>query len=361
MFKRLREERYIARNVKVSVDELLLQMRAIRNHSDILALCPENTGFDWLGIKRATMNLFPVSGFVFPQYFSRSVYSGQELEHIADGIAGLGFRQVIFNGFLKYFGIMIRRLNQANPEISVKCIFHGSLSEMDLNAELPEDMQLLISMLHSGSMKTIGLIKKGLGEFFRFNYHVNACHIVLPPPIFGKDVNPRKANDGKIHIGVFVNDQFRKNLFNQVAAALMIENSVVHVFETSVLDIFGMNHRFVMHPANLPRDQFLTVLADMDVNLYNTYSETWGQIVVESIVLGIPCLTNNSSGVLDASPGLRNLLVVKEHDNAGAYAEAIVNVLNKKSWFEELTLGYIDALRQQSEASLTTFLNNNAE
>ena len=92
------------------------------------------------------------------------------------------------------------------------------------------------------------------------------------------------------HIGVFGGDTFNKNLHNQVAHALLMEQSIVHVADKSVFRYFGQDLRIVEHGKNLPREKFLQVLGSMDLNLYCSYSESWGLVVDESQAMGVPCL-----------------------------------------------------------------------
>lgn len=51
-----------------------------------------------------------------------------------------------------------------------------------------------------------------------------------------------------------------------------------------------MNDRIVEHGKNLPREKFLGILGSMDLNLYMSYSESWGLVAYESEALGVPCI-----------------------------------------------------------------------
>jgi glycosyltransferase involved in cell wall biosynthesis len=79
----------------------------------------------------------------------------------------------------------------------------------------------------------------------------------------------------------------------------MIDNVVVHVLDKSIFNYLGMNDRIVEHGENLPREQFLAILGSMDLNLYMSYSESWGLIAKESEILGVKCLVNDSVDYYD--------------------------------------------------------------
>jgi glycosyltransferase involved in cell wall biosynthesis len=356
MFNRFREERYINRKIRIAPAILAERLKIIRQQSDVLAICPSPTHFNWMGVNRATHNLFPESAFDLPQYFSKGIYTLHELNILALEITRLRFSKVIFNGFLGYFVEFISKIKAHNERTEISCVFHGSLSEMALIKNMSENVNLLIKLTTSGLVSKIGFVKKGLAEFFSQNYGINTSNVILPAPQIERNLFLKKPDDGVLNIGIFVNGQFRKNLFNQVAAALMIKNTLIHVFEEKGLEIFGQQHRFRYYPLNLNRENFLDILASMNINLYNTYTESWGQIVVESIVLGVPCLTNNTSGVLDCSAELKELLVVKEHDNADAYARQAEYVLKNISIFDKYRPKYLKCLKEASSDSLKSFL-----
>jgi glycosyltransferase involved in cell wall biosynthesis len=71
--------------------------------------------------------------------------------------------------------------------------------------------------------------------------------------------------------------------------------------------------------------KFLSVLGSMDINLYCSFTESFGQVVLESIALGVPCIHNNNSGILDDYPELQERLIVTEYDNI----QSISNQINK--------------------------------
>lgn len=352
MFNRLREQRYINRHIKLPLHALLERLKVIRQNSSCLAICPATTGFNWMGVNRAAHNLFPDATFEFPQYYSHSVYSAQELAEIARYIAELRFKTIVLNGFPGYFAVFAKQLKAADSDLLTAVIYHGSLSELAGNEHLRTNFAALVDLLNEKIVGRIGFVKKGLPEFFEKMYGVPAVQIFLPPPVVENSLKPQEFSDGKLHIGVFASNQLRKNVHNMVAAALMTENSVVHIFESNEMDIYRQQHRFVLHPSNLPRNEFLGLLGSMDINLYNTYTETWGQIVVESLSMGVPCLTNNSSGVLDLSPELKKMLVVDEHDNPAALARAIIITMQQKAIILRLSKPYLAEIESNSTESI---------
>jgi glycosyltransferase involved in cell wall biosynthesis len=164
-----------------------------------------------------------------------------------------------------------------------------------------------------------------------------------------------KRESEKIQIGVFSNYSYNKNRHNQVAAALMVENSEVHILGNNEFSYFGMDERIKIHK-ELEREEFLNLVGSMDVNLYLSYSESWGQVVTESVSKGVPCLTSNSSGIYDCNKSLSEQLVINENDNPIEISKQLMKVL--KFDFQNEFTTYLETLNENSETLTSEFLNS---
>ena len=88
-------------------------------------------------------------------------------------------------------------------------------------------------------------------------------------------------------------------MHNQVLNSLAVDNTIIHVLDKSKFKYLKMDDRIIEHGANLSRDKFLSILSSMDLNLYMSYSESWGLIAKESEILGVKCLVNDSVDYYD--------------------------------------------------------------
>ena len=79
----------------------------------------------------------------------------------------------------------------------------------------------------------------------------------------------------------------------------MIENVIVHVLDKSVFQYLGMDERIVEHGKNLPREQFLSILGSMDLNLYMSFNESWGLVAFESEAIGVKTINNDNIDYLN--------------------------------------------------------------
>ena len=55
-----------------------------------------------------------------------------------------------------------------------------------------------------------------------------------------------------------------------------------------------MSERIIEHGKNLPNERFLQILGSMDLNLYMSYSESWGLVAYESEAMGVKCICQNN-------------------------------------------------------------------
>lgn len=358
IFKRKFEKAFINRHVKIGLNQIAEQLKQIRAYSSLIAISPTPTQYNWLGVNRATHNLFPFSTFNIPQYYSQTVYSDQELRKMVQIIIDLGFEKIIFSGFSGYFVELIKMIKQQKKNIFIGLIYHGSLSELAGNEIMQNDFIKIIEMVREGNISRIAYIKKGLDLCIKKIYGLTPYSLIIPPPDVS-GIKKEKINGKKnIHIGVFANKQLRKNVHNQIAAGLMINNAIIHATEVSEYSYFGNKERIIEHPSGMAWSSFMFLLSQMDINLYNTYTETWGQIVIESMAVGVPCLTNNSSGVLDYNNDLKRNLVVEEHDNPTAISEQIKLVFERKDEINTLSVSYLEELKRIAAEKISVFLNS---
>src|SRR6185503_7732058 len=161
-----------------------------------------------------------------------------------------------------------------------------------------------------------------------------------------------------LNLGVFSHDSFRKNLHNQIAAALLFSDASVHAHEKERFDYFHCRDRFVVHPFEESYDKFLETLGSMTLNLYVTFSECYGMVIAESLSLGVPCLASCSSGLFDYDEFLKKSLVVNDYDNPEAIFKQGQHVLENRNEIVLRGKEYIRKLNRIATEKLTAFLND---
>lgn len=290
-------------------------------NKSFIVFTPDNTGANWLGIKNATLSMYPNNTFILPQCYSNSLLSKNQLNEISQLIKTHSTKLVIFSGTPNYVLKWLTDISKLR--ISCGIIFHGGLAEMSYSEEHRKNLNHIIKLGNKKIISRIGVVKDGLDSWFK---QYTNCEIfrVLPGLEIPKNVEPETFNDNKVHIGIFGNSSYNKNRHSQVAAASMIDNSIIHVLEPNEFNYGISEDRIIVH-SNLNRIEFLSLLGSMDINLYCSFSESWGQVVLESLALNTPCLYSNNSGISKIINS--DTFLVDEYDNILAIAEKIESVL----------------------------------
>ncbi len=358
MFNKLREQRHILLRVKISVDEIIQQVQKIRSNYSVLAICPDVTGNNYQGVKSATLGLFPMNTLVLPQYFSKSVYSVTELRKIAQAISDLKFETIVFSGMPRYCETLIQTLNtDKNLSANIFFIYHGSLaSNAEYGIDASDYLNWLLELAASKQIAKLAFVKKGMTELFYSLQKINTQHLLLKTP----ELNPARINfeRNELQIGVLGAGHYRKNFHNQVAAALLFSEAKVHVKNADELNYLKSNNRIVQHKYFENHIEFLNLVGSMSLNFYVTFSECWGQLVTESLMMGVPCLTAYNSGVLDFDSDLKKVLVVEDFDNAVAIHEQAKAVIENLDEIALRGIAYVKELNLKADEKLTEFLRS---
>jgi glycosyltransferase involved in cell wall biosynthesis len=268
----------------------VLELKQLRKHSNEIIICGSPTEGSWLGVANATHSLFPVNTYTFPQWFSHPVFNEKEMIIWKTELVNLAFTKITISGFAPFFFDFIADYGDKQ---NIEVIYHGTWSEMHDKSQR-DWMTRLFHLTSIGKIKKIGFIKNGMAETVHQLYGFDCKHIPLPIPEIPKDIQKLNLDRSKFHIGVFGADTFNKNLHNQVVHALLIENAIIHVLDKSIFDYLKMSNRIVEHGKNLPKEKFLQILGSMDLNLYMSYSESWGLVNYESEAMGVKCICQNN-------------------------------------------------------------------
>ena len=320
----------------------------IRKSSDIIAICPTPTGYSWLGVQVATLSLFPNCTFQIPQDYSNQTLNDEQLIKIAQTINDLEYRQVVFCGFLPYFA---KIMNNIKPKTAIKVLYHGFLSELSGNEKQAIAFREMLKLLEPGQIQAIGCVKKGLAQSISKIYGVRTAEIILPNKHIADDIIPKSD---RIDIGCLVNTSFRKNIHNQAMAALMVEKSVLHAFETSELAYLPQDR--IKYYSLMNHDEFVDLLSRMSVNMHVTFSESWGQVLSESISQGVPCLSAYTSSFFDYDEDLKRKLVVDGFDDSWHIYKKIEEVLKDRDAIGRQCIGYAKRLNVLADERLKEFL-----
>jgi glycosyltransferase involved in cell wall biosynthesis len=351
LFRKLREERYINRNVKKSLTDLEREI-ACFDGIGVIAVCPGTTGNSWQGVLSATEGLFEERVFRLPQYFSNPVYSENELLAISEFLLSNNSEHIVFSGYLPYFDTIIQYLSKKGKKVSI--IYHGSHTTVLEDPNAAYHFQRMSQLLKRGILYKVGFVKKDMHKSFKKLTQTEYYPIILKTD---ESILSLSANqyDG-LNIGVLTHDGFRKNIYNMISAALMHEEARVHVKDRYLSFYMDNQERLIEHKMKADREDFLKIMGGMTINYYVTFSECWGQFVNESLAMGVPCLTSDVSSVLDFDPELKKLLVVNEFDNDHAIYMKSSEIIENTDIFRKWGPEYVMKVNQIAKDHLGWFV-----
>ena len=145
---------------KQLLSDCLLKLKEVRSSAETLVICPQTTGYNWMGVNVATKSLFPQSTFEIPQSYSNSILAPNELQALVNEINSLEFKQVVFSGFPRYFFEISSSLNTS---IHQKVLFHGFLAEFAGNIPQQGIFSEIINRCQKGQISALGFVKKRVG------------------------------------------------------------------------------------------------------------------------------------------------------------------------------------------------------
>ncbi len=353
MLKKIKSKFFKKSFVKNKFDEFLKKCTEVSKNNNYIAICPQTTGYNYMGVNRATHSIFEHQTCVIPQNYSNQVISDSEIIELINSLVQYKIKVIILSGFPEYFKKIVIEANKKN--ILVNVIYHGGLGEL---SNKKNELNLIISLCKQNKINKVGFVKKGLEQSIVKLFNISCC--TIPIKNFKKTIEIKKLSliDNKIHIGILGNNDFVKNLQSQILGALMIENSVIHINDPSLIYFNGIDNRFVIEEKNLSHNKYLELLAKMDINLYASYSESWGQVVSESLSVGVPCLASNNSGVLDFSQKLKSFLSVSENDNPIEIFKKINYIIENKENIIDLFDDYLFNLNLISNTKLAEFISD---
>lgn len=285
---------------------------------------------DWLGITSATIELFDDNRVPCGEFFRK-----KDIKKFGDLIIEQNITQVIFSAMCLGWKDLAYYLKEKNPNIKIKTFWHGSISQVSEPYGWARNLEL-IEMCKDGTLETFGTCKESLVKFYE-NLGIKTCfiknNVILPEKIKHKE--PKD-----ITIGLYAakKDDWRKNLFAQIAAVSLIKNATI--------DIIPMDYEAAEFASNLglkvtgidkaiPRNELLKRMANNTLNLYVTFSECAPMLPIESFEVGTICLTGNNHHYFKNTE-LEKYLVVNNEESPIDIADKIKLCLKNKDEINKL-------------------------
>ena len=146
-------------------------------------------------------------------------------------------------------------------------------------------------------------------------------------------IKRENIKDSKIRIGIYnANSRELKNIYTQISATTLIENSIVDIVPTNeaILEYARiMNLDYTSLPDYIPTEELLERIKNNDINLYITFTECSPMFPIESFESGVPCLIGNNNDYF-TNTELENYVVVSREDDQEYIKEKILYCIENK-------------------------------
>ena len=307
---------------------------------------------EWLGITSATIELFDNNRVPCGEFLRR-----KDMKKFANVILSKNIKQVIFSAMCIGWKDLAYYLKKKNPNILIKAFWHGSISQVSEPYGWERNIEL-IDMSKDGTLTTFGTCKESLIKFYE-NLGINTKfimnNVILKEKI--KHIEPKNTV-----IGLYAakKDDWRKNLFAQIAAVSLIKDATI--------DIIPMDYEAATFASNLglkvtgidkpiPRDELLKRMANNTMNLYVTFSECAPMLPIESFEVGTICLTGNNHHYFKDTE-LEKYLVVDNEESPIKIAEKINLCIKNKEKVLKLYSSWKKQNDKLSKQSVKDFIND---
>lgn len=294
-----------------------------------LAIChPE-----WIGVRNATKSIFKDEMIEL-----REQYTEKEAEKMAQAIVEAGKEMVVFNAFAKGWDNIAKHIKQINKNVKIKVIMHGSHAllseEYDWNV-----FNTIFGLYKKGIIDEIATVKKSLYEFYKAK-GINTYFIMNTVNIDNKENYTKKeSKSDDTKVGLYVSgDRWVKNVYNQVSAASLMENAILDCLPLNDKIVELAQHfklKITGKYENITREEMFKRIAKNDINLYVTFTECSPLIPLESLELGVPCITGDNHHYFEGTE-LEKYLVVNKEDNIMNIYEKMKYALENREYILDL-------------------------
>ncbi len=313
----------------------------------------------WMGVTSATKELFenlvPLQGLI----------TNSQVNLIAKKIIEIKPKQVIFSAFEYGYDKLARKIRSLDKSIKLKLFWHSSNSQ--INGQLVDIMNWktnlkVINLCREGIIDVFGTCKESLVNFYKsqgFNTAFIKNTVRLDEDLKNNIVK-KKRDDDKVQIGLYAAGMdWRKNMFNQIAGASLIENSVIDSVPLNFDgQVFASKVNTTMQglKKGVKREELLKRMAQNDINLYVTFSECSPMLPIESMEVGTICLTGDNHHYFKNTE-LEKYLVVSREDDVCSIRDKIKYALENKDIIFDLYNKWKSSYDNESKESVEAFLN----
>lgn len=279
---------------------------------------------NWLGITSATIELFDSNRVPCGEFYRK-----KDIREFGDLIINKNIKQVVFSAMCLGWKELAYYLKSKNKDIIIKVFWHGSISQVSEPYGWQRNLEL-IEMSKDGIISVFGTCKESLVKFYE-NLGIKT-KFIMNNVVIDKKIEHKDPKDIVIGLYAAKKDDWRKNLFAQIAAVSLINGATI--------DIIPMDYEAASFASSLglkvtgldkaiPRNELLKRMSHNTMNLYVTFSECAPMLPLESFAAGTICLTGNNHHYFKNTK-LEKYLVVENEESPIEISKKIKLCLDNK-------------------------------
>lgn len=296
------------------------------------------------------------------------LFNNKFIEEVANCIVENNIKQVIFSPIAYGWKELVEKLKEKNKNIKIKFFWHGSHS-LFVNRDESYFLYNILEMCDRKLVDTIAFAKESMADFYKqkgYNsiFVKNTVKSINPEEIKNSEYynNLQKLkNKSKVYVGIYsAGDRWEKNTFNQISSISLMNNVVLDCIPATelVTNFCKLMNITLKEPSGyLKREEMIARMALNDINLYVTFTECSPIVPLESLEMGVPCLTGNNHHYFKGT-SLEELLVVKSEDDINEIAEKTKIILNNKKEIIKMYKEWKKNYDDESKVSVVEFLNS---
>ncbi len=340
--KKVKEQYLIDKN---DIDEQLKNIKG----NDVITIYRK----DWLGTSYATKEMFEnVIGISKTENPNTADYYAHEIINKKPKL-------IIFSAFDLSWNELIKRIKDINQNQRIKILWHGS-NAMNVEKYDWETLKTILQYSKYGLIDSIGFVKKTMYEFYKTK-NIKCEFVMNTLSVNKKDYVDKTEKSNKVRIGLYSSgDRWVKNYYNQLSAASMIDNHLIDCVPKSektveFANMIGANIIGEVRP--IKREVLLKRMSKNDINIYVTFVECAPLLPIESLELGVPCITANNHHYWEGTE-LEKYLIVNAPDNIIEIKNKIEYVLKNKDKIISLYKTWKKDYDKKAKKSVKDFINN---
>jgi len=334
------------KHIKTKQTTFINSLKYIKENKEIVIHNP-----DWLGTSNATKEIFK-NTLPIGELIEKDNY-----EFYAKNILNKKPSLIIFSAFAKGWKELIEEIYKIDNKVTIKVLWHGS------NAVHIEDYDFkmfknIFELLESEKIYSIGFVKESMYQLYKkLGYNVE--FLLNTVKINKEEIKISENKTKQVKIGLYASgDRWVKNYYNQLAGASLIKNSIIDIVPLSertkdFAKILKANIKGESN--NVEHNIMLEKLAKNDINVYATFVDCAPILPLESLELGVPCITGNNHHYWKNTK-LEEYLIVDEVDNALSIAEKIEYCLQNKETIINLYKEWKKDYDKRSKKSYEDFI-----